>query len=165
MALDPLQTDEKLDAPVRAEADTDTAMLWGCGAFTTLSFTVFFVSCWPYFVWLNVSTLNDLGRASLLGLLPATILSIVGARLRGLPASCGAVAGFTVVAVFLFMRIQQAFVAGMAKQAPMPEFGREWAYTLPAYVVIGSLILAFLFTRKDHDRKAVEDAVDSLTVR
>lgn len=164
MALDPLKTDETLDTPVRAEADTDTVMLWGCGAFTTLSFTVFFVSCWPYFIWLNVSTLTDLGRASLLGLLPATIVSIIGARLRGLAASCGAVAGFTVVAVFLYMRIQQAFVAGMMKQAPMPEFGREWAYLLPACVVIGSFILAFLFTRKDHDRKAVEEAVDSFTV-
>lgn len=165
MALDPLQTDEKLDAPVKAEADTDTAMLWGCGAFTTLSFTVFFVSCWPYFVWLNLSTLGDIARATLLGLLPAAILSIVGARIRGLAASCGSVAGFTVVAVFLYMRIQQAFIAGMAKQAPMPEFGREWAYMFPAAVLIGGLLIAFLFTRKDLDRKAVEDAVDSLSIR
>ena len=148
MPLEPLQTDEKLDHVAPKVRDMDTLMLMGCGAFVIASLTTYFLTIWPFLAWPNVEKLRTLGLSCAAGMLPASIATGVATRRFGLPGACGSVAGALTTGIFLYLRIQQAFIASAAKQDKPPEYPALLQTLVPvAWILLVSLLAIILLPK------------------
>jgi hypothetical protein len=148
MPLEPLQTDEKLSSPAPKTRDMDTVMLFGCGSFVVSSFTIYLLSVWPFFVFQDIFLLRQLVLAMASGLIPAAVGVAVFARRAGLPGAAGAIAGGLVTGIFLFLRLQQAFVAAIAKTDRPPEFPDSLQGLIPLGWVLSVLLIVVLLLPK-----------------
>lgn len=141
MAFEPLQTDEKLDQPAPKKRDVDTVMLFGCGAFLVASLLSYAAAVLPFLILPDIWSLSTLGRNSLIGMSASLAVTVVAARRGGIPGACGSVAGALTTAVFLFLRLQQTFLAGSANQAPTPDYPAPFQLLLPlAWILITALV-------------------------
>lgn len=148
MPLEPLQTDEKLDKPVPKERDMDTVMLFGCGAFVAGAITTYLLSIWPFFAWPEVHRLRVLILGIGAGLVPALIVSAIVTRRFGLPGACGVVGGALTTAIFLYLRLQQAFIAAAAKQDTRPDYPPLLQGLVPLAWVLSVALVAVLLLPK-----------------
>lgn len=148
MPLEPLQTDEKLTAPVKAKRDMDTVMLFGCGGFVMAAFLVYGLAIWPFFLIQDVFTSAQLAKVCAMGLLPAALAGGIIARKGGLAAACGVIGGALTTAIFLFLRLQQLFVAAVAKTDQPPEFPETLQFLVPLAFVLAILLLVVVFLPK-----------------
>ncbi|MDR3690619.1 MAG: hypothetical protein P4L46_14670 [Fimbriimonas sp.] len=153
MPFEPLQTDEKLDQPVKADPDMDTAMLFGCSGFVFTSIGGYILSVWPYLVFQDSEILARLAMCSAIGLTPSALLGIAATRRFGLAGACGFVGGSMATGIFLFLRLDQAFVAALARQAPKPDYPHLLVYLVPAGWIILTLILALVFMPNEEPEK------------
>ncbi len=144
MAFEPLETDEKVDNPQKKGPDMDTVMLFGCSGFVVTSIGGYILSVWPFLLFQDSERITTLGTSCAFGLLPAAILGMVSSRKFGLAGACGFVGGSMATGIFMFLRIQQAFVAAFARQAPPPDYPQILMYLVPLSWVIVSLVLALL---------------------
>lgn len=124
----------------------DTVMLFGCGAFVAGAVTIYLLSIWPFFAWPDVHRIRTLALCSAAGLLPALIVSAIATRRFGLPGACGAIGGALTTAIFLYLRLQQAFIAAAAKQDTRPDYPPLLQGLVPiawvlAIVLVGVLLL------------------------
>lgn len=148
MPLDPLQTDEKLTKAVKKSRDLDTVMLVGCGGFVASSFTVYGLSVWPFFIIQDVFTTAQLAKVTAMGLLPAMLATAIIARKGGLAAACGTIGGALTTAIFLYLRMQQLFLAALAKTDKPAEYPDSLQFLLPLAFVLGILLLVILLLPK-----------------
>lgn len=148
MPLEPLLTDEKLDKPVPKERDMDTVMLFGCGSFVAGAITIYLLSIWPFFAWPEVHQLRTLALASGAGLLPALLVAAVATRRFGLPGACGTVGGALTTAIFLYLRLQQAFIAAAAQQDKRPDYPPLLQGLVPLVWVLAVALVAVLLLPK-----------------
>lgn len=148
MPLEPLQTDETLDKPVPKERDMDTVMLFGCGAFVAGAVTIYLLSIWPFFVWPDVHRLRTLALCIAAGLAPALIVAAISTRRFGLPGACGAIGGALTTAIFLYLRLQQAFIASAAKQDKPPDYPALLQGLVPLVWVLTVALVAVLLLPK-----------------
>lgn len=149
MAFEPLQTDEKLDAPVAGPQDMDTAMLFGCSGFVGTSIGGYILSVWPFFAMRGTEYLHVLAITLALGLVPAAILGIYSSRKFGLAGACGFVGGAMTTGVFLFLRLQQVFLAARSDQAPTPNYPEILVTIIPLGWVLASVFLGILLVPKN----------------
>lgn len=119
-------------------------MLRGCSGFVTASLMGYALSVWPFFAFQEAEKLSQLITASASGLIPAAIFGTIAARRFGLAGACGFVAGSISTAIFLYLRLNQAVLAGMAQQAPVPEWPGEFVTLLPLGYVLLAVFLAIL---------------------
>ncbi len=145
MAFEPLQTDEKLDSPVKRAPDMDSVMLFGCSGFVFTSIGGYILTVWPYLVFQDSERLSRLEVSSLVGMLPAAILGTVASRRFGLAGACGFVGGSMASGIFLYLRIEQTFLSSLARQAPKPDYPQILTYLIPLTWIIVSVILALVF--------------------
>ncbi len=148
MAFEPLRTDEKLDESPPKSRDMDAQMLFGCSGFIVASVGGYVLSVWPWFAFDQADKLTTVVTCSLLGLLPSGIVGVVCTRKFGLAGACGFVAGALTTAVFLYLRLQQTFLAAMAKQLPQPDYPSAMMGVLPFAWVLLVLMAAFLLLPK-----------------
>lgn len=153
MPFDPIRTDEKLAQRPKRERDLDTVMLFGCSTFVATSLATFALSAWPFFVIQDVFTLSSLGIVAAMGLLPALILGAIITRRFGLPGACGFAAGAMVVAIFIYLRLQQLAVAQYIPDAPKPDYPESVAWVAPLgwLVLAATMILILLPAREYQD--------------
>jgi len=148
MPLEPLQTDEKLDKPVKAGRDFDAQMMFGCGGFLIASIAGYMLSVWPFFAFQQVEQLSTLLMAMAAGMLPAAILGLVATRKFGVAGACGFVAGAITTAIFLYLRLTQAHLSYLAQQSPRPDWPQILSILVPLGWVLAVAFLAVLFLPK-----------------
>jgi hypothetical protein len=151
MAFEPLETDEKLEGPVQKQRDMDTAMLFGCSGFVFTSIFGYILSVWPFFIFPETNKLTMLLTATAIGLTPAAILGMFATRNFGLAGACGFVGGSMATGIFLYLRIDQIFLAALARQAPPAEYPQIITYLLPLAWVLVSGILALAVLPHDEE--------------
>lgn len=149
MAFEPLRTDEKLDAPAAKTRDMDAQMLHGCSGFLIAAVAGYALSVWPWFAFQGAEQLRVLALCALAGLVPAGALGIVATRRFGLAGACGFVAGAVTVSIFLYLRLQQVFVAALDRQAAQPDYPLALVYVVPAAWLCLVLFTALLCLPKD----------------
>ncbi|MGV3613720.1 MAG: hypothetical protein ACO1SV_00175 [Fimbriimonas sp.] len=149
MAFEPLQTDETLDEAAPKVRDTDTVMLFGCGAFVAGSLTVYFLSIWPFLAWSDVQRLRTLAMCVGAGLAPTVVFTAIMSRRFGLPGACGAIGGALTTAVFLYLRLQQAFTAAAARQDKPPDYPASLQTLVPLVWVLAVALVGVLLLSKE----------------
>ena len=151
MAFEPLETDEKLDAPVKGKPDMDAAMLFGCSGFVVTSIGGYIMSVWPFLLFPDTEKVARLGIAAAIGFLPAAILGIFSTRKFGLAGACGFVGGALATGIFLYLRLEQVFLSSMARQAPTPDYPKILIYLVPLSWILVTAILALAFLPKERE--------------
>jgi hypothetical protein len=136
VAFEPLQT-----GPAPKKNDMDTQMLFGCSVFLVCAFGAYGMSVWPWFVFQDAERSASVMLCTLIGILPTATLGMYMVKRGGLGAACGLAGGSCASAVFLYLRIQQAFMAYSAQQAPKPDYPGWVAVAVPAgqFLVVGAL--------------------------
>ena len=141
MAFEPLNTDEKLEGPIKKERDMDTHMLIGCSGFLIAAIGGYLLGVWPYVAIQNTYAMSNLLTAAALASLPQWTLGCIVTRRFGISGACGFVAGSVCVGIFLYLRLQQLFISARIQQSPTPEFPEGFVYMVP---LLGFLLAAFL---------------------
>jgi hypothetical protein len=126
----------------------DTLMLMGCGAFVAGALVVYFLAIWPFLAWPNVERIQTLGLCAATGLVPAALAAGLFTRRFGLPGACGAVGGALTTAVFLFLRLQQAFLAATARQDRPPDYPASLQTLVPLAWVLAVALIAVVLLPK-----------------
>ncbi|MCB8931872.1 MAG: hypothetical protein M9921_02560 [Fimbriimonadaceae bacterium] len=148
MPFEPLETDEKLDAPPPKKRDMDTQMMFGCSTFGIVAGLILLLVALPHFLIADTQRLVELGRASLLGLAPAAVVGMVASRRFGLPGACGFVGGALVSAVFLYLRLAQVLLTRYGDPSEQPDYPVSWGTLLPIAWVAACAGLALLSMRR-----------------
>lgn len=148
MAFEPLQTDEKLEGPVKRERDMDTHMLIGCSGFVIGSVAVYALGVWPFFVFQKAFLGVVLAEALACAVVPQWIVGAIVTRRFGIAGACGFVGGSLCNGIFLFLRVSQLFVSARLQQSPSPEFPEAFAYLIPGVTVLACAFVAVLFLSK-----------------
>ncbi len=145
MAFEQMDTDERLENPVRRPPDLDTQMLFGCSGFVATSMASYVVSVAPHLVWTDVHRAATLAACSAAGLIPASVLGVYATRRFGLPGGAGFLGGALAFSVFLFLRIQQVMTFRHAREAPQPDYPAAWVWMAPVGWVLFAGLLIFVF--------------------
>ncbi|MBS1704533.1 MAG: hypothetical protein JST40_01555 [Armatimonadetes bacterium] len=156
MPFEPLQTDEKLDAPIKAEPDFDQVMLKGCSFFVVASLMSYFLAIWP---WIAVKSPEKLGGFFLavgLGFGTSGIFGAYCAHKSGLPGASGYLGGGLASAVFLHLRLKSLALGYDMREIPKPEFPLDWVWMAPVVWVLATLLVAAVFLLKSPDGPSFE---------
>lgn len=150
MPFEPLQTDEKLDQPATQGPDFEGQMLFGCTQFVVNSLATYGLATWPHYVFPGIHTLAGFGWNALIGLAPTLLFGGLGTRRFGLAAAAGFLGGSLATAIFLFLRLQQIHVTSALRDAPKPEWPRQWVWMAPvAYLLLTVLAIAVSLRREE----------------
>jgi len=148
MPFDPIRTEEKLEAPVRAGRDFEGQLLFGCGTFVLASVITYVLSAWPFFVVAEMYLLRPFLIARALGRIPSTIFGLIVMRKTGLAGGCGFLAGAMTQGVFLFLRMEQLLLGHSVVDLPRPELPLSWGWIVPTVWAVSALLLVVLFVPK-----------------
>lgn len=152
MAFEPLETDEKLDAPVAQERDTDTVMLFGCAGFVSSSLLTYFLAIWPFFLFTEIYLTAGLLRCALFGLLPALAFGGYVTRRFGLAASAGFVGGALAAAIFLYLRLIEVNLRRNQRDLAQPDFPESWIWIVPlGWVLLVAFVAVLLIKPSEID--------------
>jgi len=149
MAFEPLNTDERLEKPVKPERDMDGQMLFGCSGFLVASLGGYALAVWPFFAFTETQQLRILAQSCALGLIPAALLAAWVSRKFALAGACGAVGGAIATAMFLFLRIQQIFTAAALKRIPPPEYPESMQAVLPVAWILAAILIGLAVMPKE----------------
>lgn len=136
----------------------DDHMLFGCSGFVATSVGCYLLAAWPFFIWLDVSSLRMLATVGSLGLPVAFVIGALSGWKFGLAGSAGFVCGMVAVAVFLYLRLEYIFVGAIVQQNPEPEYPVWTQWFLPAMVValavvMSAIVLSFFNDRSESEKK------------
>lgn len=151
MAFEPLETDEKIERASAKPTDMDTQMLFGCSGFLIASLGGYGLSVWPFFVFQTTDQLGTMAWSLGLGLIPTIGLTAYMARRFGLAGTCGAIGGALASAMFLYLRIQQAFLAYLARQAPEPQYPASMEIYVPLAFILAVTLVGVALLQRDPD--------------
>lgn len=148
MPFEPLQTDERLEAPAKRERDMDTVMLFGCSGFLVEAVASYGLTVWPWFVVPQMHQIGGLALAFALGAVPAIATGVMATRKFGLPGACGFAGGALASAIFMFLRLQQLVALRGNLQFPQPEYPNLWVWLVPgAFLLLVALVIAIFIPR------------------
>ncbi|HEY0867096.1 MAG TPA: hypothetical protein VGE01_06955 [Fimbriimonas sp.] len=133
----------------RPSRDLDSQMMAGCSVFVLVAFLGFFLSVWPFFVWGSLWKTDVLLQASLVGFLPFGALGAAAARKAGVPGAGALVASSLAVATFLFLRLEQVRLSGLAQQTPEIEYEASLGIWLPIGWILAACLIAALGTKAE----------------
>ena len=106
-------------------------MLGGCSLFVVVSLACFALSILPYF-WLTENwRLEVLWRCTAYGLLPAFLVGLTASRKAGIPGAGGFVGSSLATAIFLYVRLQQMWLASQGRQVPEIDYPSEVVWLGP----------------------------------
>jgi len=142
MPLEPLNTDERIENAGPRAKSMDDQMLFGCSGFVLASVGGYALSVWPFFAFGEIDKLPVLAQDGAIGFVSAVVLSVVVTRRFGVAGACGAVGGAMSAAMFLYLRIQQAFLAHLARQAPEPGYPPVLQGLVPFAWLLAILLVA-----------------------
>lgn len=136
----------------------DDHMLFGCSGFVATSVGCYLLAAWPFFVWLDISSLHMLAVVASLGLPIAFVIGALSGWKFGLAGSAGFVCGMVAVAVFLYLRLEYIFVGALVQQNPEPEYPVWTQWFLPTMVValalaLSAIVLSFLGSDPESAKK------------
>lgn len=157
MAFEPLQTDEKVDRPVRGPADMDTQMLGGCSAFVVSAFITYGLGIWPFFVLPNLHLLQPLAYATAIGLGTTCVFGALASWRGGLAPACGFFAGSLTLAVFLHLFQNQIALGHTVPDLPRPDYPASMGVFLPLGWTLIALLFAVIFARIGEKRRVTRD--------
>ncbi|MBC8066662.1 MAG: hypothetical protein H7Y17_17665 [Chlorobia bacterium] len=140
--MEPLSTDEKLESPRPPERDMDTQMVFGCTGFVVASFGTYFLSVWPFFLWLDIHNIPTLLKACASGLLPALLCGAYQAWKYGIAGAAGFIGGMMAVAIFLYLRFQQIFLEVQAQRIPPPMYPQWIEWFAPLMLMLLAILTA-----------------------
>ncbi len=149
MAFEPLQTDEKIEGPIVKKKDFDGQMLVGCSAFLIASIVGYLLAVWPFLVIQDIEKLSKFGLAGGLAGIPWMLWLAITARKGGLPAACGGLGGAMAIAVFLYIRLQQPFLAWRSQQVEKPEYPEGFITLIPIAIPIIAIIIGLTMMKKE----------------
>jgi hypothetical protein len=138
--MEPLATDEKLEAPRAKERDMDTHMLFGCTGFVVSSFATYFLTVWPFFVWMEVHQWGLLLKALLCGLPVAFLHGFLSTLKFELAGAAGFIGGMLAAVIFLYLRFEQVFLEAAARRIPEPDYPLWIKWFVPALVLAFALL-------------------------
>lgn len=136
---------------MKAERDMDSQMLVGCTGFVAASFSAYFLSIWPFLVWISIEQIHVLALTLAAGTVPPLILGAVVSRKAGLAGAAGFVGGMLAASIFLYLRFEQLFMEALARRIPEPEYPQALQYMIPSATIIATVLVALVFV----DRKTI----------
>jgi hypothetical protein len=151
MPFEPLNTDERIEQSAPRERSMDDQMLFGCSGFVIASIGGYALSVWPFFLFADIEKVSTLAKDCAIGFVPAVILGLLVSRRFGLPGACGAVGGAIASAMFLYLRIEQAFMAHLARQAPEPDYPSILQGLVPLAWLLAVILVALAAMPKEKD--------------
>ena len=134
-------------------ADPDQALMTGCGSFLVVAVIGFSLVVAPFLFLLDVHRFVDLIRNCAIGMVPATVLSVIAVRTRGLATAFGVVGASLSSAVFLFLRLEQVALAAAARQSPPVEYPDVFRYLVPLAWVLLSVLTAVASLQSEDQRR------------
>lgn len=149
MPFEPLQTDEKLDQPIKLGPDMDHMMLAGCFSFVSTAVLHYGLAVWPFLIFPTPYLLETLGRCALFGGVPALFVTAYGSRRFGVAAAAGSIGGAFSVAIFSYLRLEQFNMVRGNRDMPQPEFPSSWVWVIPLAWVLATLVTVLMSLRKD----------------
>ncbi|AIE84269.1 hypothetical protein [Fimbriimonas ginsengisoli] len=149
MPFEPLDTDEKLERPATRVRDMDDQMLFGCSGFLVASLGGYALSVWPFFVFPDTQRLSVLAISLGVGLIPAAILTVFASIKFGMAGACGGVGGAIATAMFLYLRLNQIFLAWMARRIPEPEYPASMQGLIPIAWILAVLLIGMAATPRE----------------
>ncbi len=151
MAFEPLNTDEKVVGPKSRVRDMDSQMLLGCSGFLVAALGGYVLAIWPFFVFADTGKLRMLAISCAAGLLPAAILAALASRRFGLAGACGSVGGAMAASMFLYLRLDQIFLAWIIRQRTEPEYPVLMKALIPIAWILVILLIGMAATPKESD--------------
>jgi hypothetical protein len=151
--MKPLQTDEKLEVARPLERDMDGQMLFGCSGFVFTSFATYFLSVWPFFVWMDIHQAPALALACGAGLPFAFILGAVTSAHFEIAGAAGFIGGILATAIFVYLRFEQVFLEVEARRIPMPFYPPWIQWFAPIVLVVCALFISILVLALSGARK------------
>ncbi len=140
--MDPLQTDEKLAIPKSIERDMDTHMLFGCSGFVAASFATYFLSAWPFFVWLDIHFWPQLAKSLGFGFPFAFLLGAIFTLKFELAGAAGFIGGMMASCIFLYLRFEQMFLEAQAQRIPEPPYPHWLQWFAPITLIVAALLMS-----------------------
>ncbi len=147
MPFEPLQTDERLETPVKPERDTDAIMLAGCTGFVSASLITYVLAIWPFFVFTEIYLISGLVRCALVGLTPALIFGAYVTRRFGLAPAAGFVGGGLSAGIFLYLRMVEVNLRRAQPDMAQPDYPESWVWIGPLGWVLLLFFVAALLIR------------------
>lgn len=152
MPFDPLETDERLETPVKPERDTDAIMLAGCTGFVSSALITYLLAIWPFFLFTEIHLSAELLRCALIGLLPALVFGGYVTRRFGLAAAAGFVGGGMSAGIFLYLRLMEVNLRRVQREMAQPDFPEAWVWIGPmAWVLLLFFVAALLIRPSEVD--------------
>jgi hypothetical protein len=139
--MEPLATDEKLEARRPKERDMDTHMLFGCTGFVVASFATYFLCVWPFFVWRDVHRWDMLIKAAVFGLPIAFLHGFLSTLKFELAGAAGFIGGMLASTIFLYLRFEQVFLEAAARRIPAPDYPLWAKWFIPCMVLAFALLV------------------------
>lgn len=147
MPFDPLETDEKLDKPIRAQKDFEAQMLAGCTAFVVISFVTYGLTILPLILMGDLHKLDRLLLAAAVSAGVSFTIGFVVCRRFGLPGASGFLGGVLASCVFAYLRLDQLMLGYSIREIAKPEFPRSWVWQGPLAFLLAAFFLAAIATR------------------
>src|SRR5436305_912297 len=113
MPFEPIETDEKIEGPIRRK-DFDAELLFGCTGFVLVAIGGYALTIWPIF-FANMQHSRDLMVALAEGAIPTSVFGAVLMRKFGLPGACGFFAAALASGIFLMLRLEQVFLLSQTR--------------------------------------------------
>jgi len=156
VAFDPLQTDEKLEKPIKSGPNFEAQILSGCSFFVATSLLTYAIGVWPFFVLADQHLIAKFLMACAFGLLPTAIIGVVAGIKGGVPGACGFLGGTIAVAMFMYLRISQIMLGEHMPDLPKPDYPSAAAWILPLFWTVIAVIIAGFSAQKgerEHSKK------------
>ena len=135
---------------MRTESDVqDRQFIRGFVAFCTTSISCYLLSIWPFLMNETLPTAIGLRQACLVGLGPASLVGAIAARRFSSAGATGWIAATLTTAIFLWVRFQQLFIAGEAKQGAVPEYSRDLQWVLPVANVVLAIVVSLVVAPRE----------------
>ncbi len=148
MGIEPIGTDEKLDAPLPRPRDFDSQMMLGCTGFVLTSIVGFLLSVWPFIVFGGLERMNTLVQCAAFGLFPALVLGGIATRRFGVAGACGFVGSALAFDVFLYLRFQEISLGAQAQRISAPDYPMSLGWLAPIGWLLFVLFVALALLPK-----------------
>lgn len=142
MAFEPLQTDEKLEKPIKAGPNFEAQILSGCSFFVVTSLLTYLIGVWPFFTFSDQHLIARFLIACASGLLPSAILGVFAGIKGGVPGACGFLGGTIAIAMFMYLRISQIMLGESMPDLPKPDYPSAASWILPLFWTVIAIIIA-----------------------
>lgn len=150
MPFEPLNTDEKLDQPIKKRRDFEGHLMAGCMAVGLTSALIYILSAWPWLVFEN-HRVSGMTSIVLFGLVPSLVVGAFTTWRFGFAGVSGSFGGGMIASIFIWLRMKEVMLGFLTTELPRPEYPERWGWMIPGgwFVSIALVSALCLLFRSD----------------